>query len=114
MAGRRAGRAGSAGRSLRPRQICCCPFARLRRPRGRAGREPASGESLRWWLTRPEAQKILLGLAAAAVLFAALLFSRSRMALLSTLAALLLMGGGGGGGRGLGGVDRGRPCGRPL
>ena len=59
----------------------------------RSGREPASGESLRWWLTRPEAQKILLGLAAAAVLFAALLFSRSRMGLLSTLAALLLMGG---------------------
>ena len=59
----------------------------------RSGREPVDEESLRWWLTRPEAQKVLLGLAAAALLFAALLFSRSRMGLLSTLAALLLMGG---------------------
>jgi O-antigen ligase len=60
---------------------------------GRSGREPAEGESLRWWLTRSEAQKVFLALAAAALMFAALLFSRSRMGLLSTLAALLVMGG---------------------
>ncbi len=59
----------------------------------RSSRLPAEEESWRWWLTRPEAQKTLLGLTAAALMLAALLFSRSRMGLISTLAALLLLGG---------------------
>lgn len=59
----------------------------------RSRRETLEEQPLRWWLTEPEAQKAWLALAAAALLFVALLFSRSRMGLFSTLAALGVMGG---------------------